>query len=265
MQLYCQEYGDGSPVIILHGLLGASGNWHTLSRTVFADHFHVYALDLRNHGRSPHNGVFDYPSMVGDVVAFMDARSLAQAAVLGHSMGGKVGMWLALRHADRVRRLISADMAPRAYPPHHMHLLNSLRSIDLEQYDSRGAIDESLAVKIESLPVRQFLLKNLHSDGEGRYSWKMNLDAIYRNYPRINEGIQTSGRFEKPALFIKGGKSSYITDQDRPQIESLFPNARFAELPAAGHWLHAEAPREFASLVVDFLSDDVSRGIQNSL
>lgn len=253
MQLFYQQYGNGFPLIILHGLLGASGNWHTLSRNVFADHFNVFALDLRNHGRSPHDDIFDFPSMVADVVAFMDEQGLADAYVLGHSMGGKVAMWLALEHPDRVKKLISADIAPRTYPPHHMHILNGLKAVKPREYSSRTEIDEALAAHVEAFPVRQFLLKNLEL-ADGVYRWKMNLDVIYDQYPRINEGIETHLSYEKPALFIKGGKSNYITEQDKPMIESLFTDVRYAELPDAGHWLHAESPEAFASAVLDFLT-----------
>ena len=253
MQLYYQQYGNGFPLIILHGLLGASGNWHTLSRNVFADHFNVFALDLRNHGRSPHYDIFDFPSMVADVVAFLDEQGLAEAHVLGHSMGGKVAMWLALEHPNRVKKLISADIAPRTYPPHHMHILNGLKAVKPHLFGSRAEIDEALAAHIDAFPVRQFLLKNLELKN-GVYRWKMNLDVISSQYPRINEGIETASRYGKPALFIKGGKSNYITDQDKPMIQALFPDVQYAELPDAGHWLHAEAPEAFASAVLNFLN-----------
>ncbi len=252
MQLFYQQYGNGFPLIILHGLLGASGNWHSLSRNVFANHFNVFAIDLRNHGRSPHHDIFDFPHMVADVVQFMDDQGLAEAHVLGHSMGGKVAMWLAREHPDRVKKLISADIAPRTYPPHHMHILNGLKAVEPHRYTSRSEIDEALAGHIDAFPVRQFLLKNLELV-DGVYRWKMNLDAIYRQYPRINEGIETTLRFEKPALFIKGGKSNYITEQDKPMIEALFKDVQYAELPDAGHWLHAESPEAFASAVLNFL------------
>ena len=251
--LYTLEYGDGPALIILHGLLGASGNWHTLSRSVFAKHFKVFALDLRNHGRSPHHDVFDYPSMVGDVIEFMDHRRLDEAFVLGHSMGGKAAMWMALQHPDRISRLIVADMAPKAYPPHHLQLLEALRALDLKQYTSRADIDNALAEEIEDTRIRQFLLKNLTSNGAGSYSWKMNLPAIYSNYERINQELTHTNSFTKPTLFIRGGRSAYILDEDIPLIQRLFPDAAVATLPEAGHWVHADAPKPFGELVVEFL------------
>ena len=253
MKLFFKPYGEGPPLIILHGLLGAGGNWHTLSRSVFSEYFHVFALDLRNHGRSDHDDGFDYPCMVEDVRQFFVEHGLKSANVLGHSMGGKVAMWLALMYPDLVSRLIVADIAPRAYPPHHMHILNALKSIDLTAYTTRAAIDEALAEEIKDMGVRQFLLKNLASNGQGAYSWKMNLLVIYDNYPKVNEGIDTQHSFAGPVLFIKGGRSNYITKNDASQIQALFPASTVEEIPKSGHWVHAEAPKQFAELVLQFL------------
>ncbi|MEM8486769.1 MAG: alpha/beta fold hydrolase [Bacteroidota bacterium] len=254
MKLFHQAYGEGPALLILHGLLGASGNWHTLSRSVFSEKYSVYTLDLRNHGRSPHNPVFDYASMTADVREFILDNQLGQAHVLGHSMGGKVAMWLALEHPELVSKLIVADMAPRAYPPHHMHILNALKGLDLPAYSGRQDIDNALAEHIKEAGVRQFLLKNLASQGGGRYSWKMNLDAIYNSYTRINEGVETAQQFTGPALFVKGGRSNYITENDAPQIQQLFPAAQIQHLPNVGHWVHAEAPQAFAAMVMSFLA-----------
>ena len=255
LKLYSQSYGAGQPLIILHGLLGASGNWHTLSRNVFGKHFQVFTLDLRNHGRSPHDDRFDFPSMVEDVRAFMRDENLSSAHVLGHSMGGKVAMLLALNYPELVDHLIVADIAPRAYPPHHMHILNALRDLDLPAYTSRTQIDEALSVNIKELGVRQFLMKNLSSNGAGGYVWKMNLPAIYDNYTKINVEVSTTNVFTGPVLFIKGGRSNYITDKDVPAIETLFPAAAVQTIPGIGHWVHAEAPKAFSEMVLNFLSD----------
>ncbi len=254
MKLFHQAYGEGPALLILHGLLGASGNWHTLSRSVFSEQYSVYTLDLRNHGRSPHDPVFDYASMTADVREFMLDNQLRHAHVLGHSMGGKVAMWLALQHPELVSRLIVADMAPRAYPPHHMHILNALKGLDLPAFNSRQDIDNALAEHIKEAGVRQFLLKNLASQGGGQYGWKMNLDAIYDNYTRINEGIESEQHYAGPALFVKGGRSNYITEKDSLQIRQLFPAAEIQDLPNAGHWVHAEAPQAFSSMVMSFLA-----------
>ena len=254
MKLFYQSYGSGTPLIILHGLLGASGNWHTLSRSVFAEHFQVFTLDLRNHGRSPHDDQFDYPSMVEDVRTFIRDEDLGAVHIIGHSMGGKVAMWLALQYPELVNRLIVADMAPRAYPPHHMHILNALKGLDLPHYTSRTQIDGALSEHISDAGVRQFLMKNLASDGAGGYSWKMNLPAIYDNYTNINQEVHTDLVFDGPALFVKGGRSNYITEKDTPQINRLFPAARVQTIPDVGHWVHAAAPKPFAEMVISFLN-----------
>ena len=253
MQLFYNEYGDGQPLIILHGLLGASGNWHSLSKNVFSSHFRVITVDLRNHGRSPHDNVFDYQSMVEDIRELLDSLGLAAAHILGHSMGGKVAMWLALNYNALVNKLIVVDIAPREYPAHHLHIFNGLRALNLALYGSRAEIDKALADYVAEASVRQFLLKNLSSDGKGSYSWKMNLESIYQNYPLINEAVETDDTFTGQSLFIKGGRSSYIRNEDEAEIRALFPNTQFISIPNAGHWVHAESPKDFSKSVVDFL------------
>lgn len=255
MRLYYKEYGAGHPLIVLHGLLGAGGNWHTISSRWLGQQFTVYAIDLRNHGRSPHSEEFSYEAMVGDLLAFMDEHGLSSAHVLGHSMGGKVAMLFALTHPERVDHLVVADMAPRAYAPSHNDIFDALRSTDPNQYGSRQEIDQAIAQKIVDPGVRQFLLKNLSHDRErGTYAWQMNLEGIYRNYHRLNEAIDAEHPFEGPALFIRGEKSDYIRDEDVPGIKWLFPEAEFVTIPNAGHWVHAEAPQAFAEAVLAFLT-----------
>ncbi|WP_103018953.1 alpha/beta fold hydrolase [Salinibacter altiplanensis] len=254
MELFYNQYGDsGSPLIILHGLLGAHGNWHTLSRTAFQDAARVYAVDQRNHGRSPHADRMDYSTLAADLRRFTDHHDLGPAAVLGHSMGGKTAMQTALEYPDRVDRLIVVDMAPRAYPPHHTELLDALARIDPEGYESRDAIDEALAEDVSSWPIRQFLLKNLDYDGE-TYAWRMNLDAIRAHYDDITAALPTTSPFEGPALFVRGGASDYVTDEDREGIRARFPNAELVTIDGAGHWVHADAPDALAAVVTDFLS-----------
>lgn len=254
VELNYQEYGDGPPFLILHGLLGASGNWHTLSRNVFAEDFHVFALDLRNHGRSPHAEQLDYPSMAADVERFYQHHAIRQAYLMGHSMGGKVAMQLALTDPGLVKRLVVVDVAPKAYPPYHQEILDALESVDLSKTASREEVDEQLAKKISEKPIRQFLLKNLSYDGDaGRYFWQMGLDEIASNYPNINEAVVSDRTYDGPTLFIRGGNSSYIEDEDMDEIRRLFPKARLETIPGAGHWIHADKPEEFAEVVVDFL------------
>ena len=253
LSLYYKDYGSGPPFIILHGMLGASGNWHTLSRNVFGKHFSVYTVDQRNHGRSPHSDRFGYPAMAEDLWVFLEEHDLDSTHLMGHSMGGKTAMYAALAFPDRIDRLVIADMAPKAYPPHHDYIFEALQSVDPANYDRREAIDAVLADAIPARPIRQFLLKNLDYDGN-RYTWKMNLDAIHANYDQITKGLDTDRTFEGPALFIAGANSDYLTEADMPRIRENFPQAEFVPIENAGHWVHADAPQAFGAAVVDFLT-----------
>lgn len=251
-KLFYKEYGEGHPLIILHGLLGASGNWHTLSRTVFSEHFRVLTVDQRNHGRSFHSDRFDYPAMAEDIWHFLDELEIDSIYMLGHSMGGKTAMYAALAFPERIDKLVVVDMAPKEYPPHHAPIIEALQGIDPSEYESRSDIDDVLAESISSYRIRQFLLKNLDYDGE-QYRWKMNLDAIAENYNKINQGLDTDRTYEGPTLFIRGETSDYIRDDDLPLIRKNFPQAELVTIDGAGHWVHADAPDAFADVVVDFL------------
>ena len=255
MKLFYNQYGqEGPPLIILHGLLGSSDNWHTLSRTSFSDISRVYALDLRNHGRSPHSEDIDYETMAADVRTFINRHNLGTVNLLGHSMGGKVAMQTALSYADVVDGLIVADMTPRAYPPSHRDLLDALHRLDPSRYDSRSEIDATLAEDVSSWPVRQFLLKNLKYNGE-EYTWKPNLEAIRTNYDAILEALPEQPTFHGPTLFVRGGNSDYVLDEDLPEIRTRFPSSELVTIDHAGHWVHADTPDAFAEVVTDFLTD----------
>jgi len=255
MELFYNQYGDsGPPLIILHGLLGGHGNWHTLSRTAFQQIARVYAVDQRNHGRSPHADQIDYPTLAADLRTFIDRHSLAPAHLLGHSMGGKTAMQIALSYPDRVDRLIVVDMAPRAYPPEHTALLEALARIDPREYESRGAIDDALAEDVPSWPIRQFLLKNLDYDGE-TYTWRMNLDAIRAHYDDLTAALPEGASFKGPTLFVRGGESDYIAAADMDGIRARFPAAKLVTIDGAGHWVHADAPDALADVVTDFLAE----------
>ncbi|NNE70583.1 MAG: alpha/beta fold hydrolase [Rhodothermales bacterium] len=253
MDLHFREYGSGAPLTILHGLLGSGGNWHTLSRARFSRSHRVVVPDLRNHGRSPHDSRFDYEAMANDVIALWDKLEIESSAVLGHSMGGKVAMHLALAYPERVSHLIVADMAPRAYQPGHEALLQALIDAAPQTHDSRASVEAFLAERIQDNAVRQFLLKNLERH-EGGYRWQMNLEVIAANYDRVIEGLTVFATFEGPTLFIRGGNSPYVLDDDLPLIEAYFPSAELKTLLGTGHWLHAESPGAFADLVEEFLT-----------
>lgn len=254
LQLAYKKYGEGDPLVILHGLLGSSGNWHTLARSVFCRYFTVYTIDQRNHGRSPHSDQIDYPAMAADLLRFFEDHGIDKCLLIGHSMGGKTAMEFALSHPERVERLLIVDIAPKEYPASHEQIIEALRSVDLSKMSSRADIDHVLADQIPDPPVRRFLLKNLsYSTTKGRYEWELNLDAIQEHYARINEAIKNGRTFDGPTLFVRGADSDYISEKDEQDIKKLFPQAEFKTVEEAGHWVHADQPEDFAEIAVDFL------------
>jgi pimeloyl-ACP methyl ester carboxylesterase len=252
MQLHFKEYGQGRPVVLLHGLFGSSDNWHLIA-TRLAETFQVFALDHRNHGQSPHSAEMDYPVMAADVDRFFSARGVDSARVVGHSMGGKTAMQLALHFPARVEKLVVADMAPRAYAPAHDQIFAALLALDLPKFQNRTQIEAALAPDIPNVVLRRFLLKNLGHDAAGAFFWKINLRDIAHNYWRLREPVAGEAPFTKPALFIRGGKSKYLQPADEPLIREWFPAATIQTIPEAGHWVHADQPQEFLRLVLDFL------------
>ncbi len=263
MQLFYETYGDGYPLIILHGLFGSLENWRTLSR-LFSRCYRVFALDQRNHGRSPHSEEFNYPALAQDVREFMERQRLSSAYVLGHSMGGKTAMQLALAYPERVDKLVVVDIAPKAYPHGHDAIFDALGSIRPAEFHRRKDVDAALAGKLPDEALRQFLLKNLVRKPNGAFEWGIGLDEIRRHYAEIAQGVGAAdrvaadrgdggGRFEKPTLFIRGARSEYIGERDREAIKRLFPYSRLVTVPGVGHWIHVEARRRFARIVLTFL------------
>jgi esterase len=257
MQLHFQVQGDGPPVIILHGFLGSLDNWRTVSRRL-SDTFRVFTIDLRNHGGSPHSDQMSYELMSNDLLEFVDQQKLQSFLLLGHSMGGKVAMQFAIDHSESVAKLIVVDIAPRAYEPSHRPLLNALCSLDLRSYDSFTEIDSALATSVPAAVMRQFLLKNLIRDKDRRFKWRIDLESIARNYPHLAMAIAPRRSFSKPALFIRGGRSSYITENDISLIHESFPAAQVMTIADAGHWVHADALEQFLQAVNAFLGEDSS-------
>jgi pimeloyl-ACP methyl ester carboxylesterase len=252
MRLFYRQYGQGEPLLILHGLFGASDNWHTIA-TQLAEQFHVIVPDLRNHGQSPHSGEMNYPVMAADVAELLDTLGLPSAIILGHSMGGKVAMQLALTRPSLVQKLIVADMSPRGYTPLHNEIIAALAALSLESFSSRTEIEEALAGPIPSLNLRRFLLKNLGRAADGTFLWKMNLLAIDKSYPLLRAAVSGSAPYTGPALFIRGAKSEYIRATGEPAIPELFPRAEVHTIADAGHWLHADNPGGFLQIVREFL------------
>lgn len=252
MQLHFKQLGQGEPLVLLHGLFGSADNWLGVAPKL-AERFHVFIPDLRNHGVSPHDAAMDYSLMAADVEASFVAHNIGEAFVVGHSMGGKVAMRLALGFSDRVKKLVVVDMAPRAYAPSHESIFKALLGLKLAKFQTRTQLEDALAREIPSLNLRRFLLKNLGRDANGRFVWKMNLPGIQANYGRLCEAVDSGVPFGRPALFLRGGWSDYVTPADEPDIRRLFPAAEIQTIAASSHWVHADAPEEFVRRVVSFL------------
>jgi esterase len=246
-----EDAGSGRPLLILHGFFASSRNWRSIARQLAATR-PVFVLDMRNHGASPHAASMDYPSMAADVLAFMDARGMASADVLGHSMGGKVAMWLALQQPQRVGQLLIADISPVAYSHRFDNTVLALKALPLAQLSNRKQAEEHLASAIADLHYRQFLLQNLVLEN-GHYRWRVDLDIFHRNAPFIVGFPDTSAclPYTKPVLFLSGEQSTYIQPY---AIHALFPAAVIEVIAGTGHWLHAEAPQAFCAAVEQWLA-----------
>ncbi len=253
--IHYTQRGSGEPLIILHGLFGSGKNWQSLAR-VFAEHFEVYTLDLRNHGESFHHRDIDYELMVEDVHRLLRYLDIGRCTVIGHSMGGKTAMLLALQHSARVSKLVVVDIAPVPYPHDYDHLIDPILSLDLDRHENRSSIDQALQNDIPETPLRAFLMQNLARDGE-QWRWKVNWNAIKRyidkitGFPELPQDWQVSS----PTLFIRGEQSDYIGESEANLIADHFNPVEIKTLANAGHWLHAEQPQAFARLVLEFLLD----------
>jgi esterase len=242
------EHGDW--VLLIHGLFGAGDNLGALAKAL-ADDFRVVQIDLRNHGRSPHVDVMNFSAMASDIAALQDSLRIERSHIVGHSLGGRVAMQLALQEPARVRRLVVADIAPVAYAPHHTEIFAALDSLDLKDIPNRGVVDAQLAPLISDRGVRQFLLKSLYKEGDV-WRWRFNLPALENNYANIT-AAQTGAPFTGPTLFIKGGESDYIRPEYERAMRELFPHFELKTIAGAGHWLHGEKPETFNKITLEFL------------
>ena len=252
VKLAFEELGDpdNAPLIILHGFFASSRNWRQIAQRL-ADRFHVYLPDTRNHGASPHHPLMDYPSMSADLLRFMDDNGLATASLLGHSMGGKIAMWLALTNPGRVDKLIVADIAPVSYKHSFDNTVSALKALPLAELSNRKQAETLLAPRIPELSYRQFLLQNLILK-DGKYGWRLDLDIFQRMAPNIAAfpNADHLAPFTGKALFIAGGDSDFVKPE---AINLLFPASALATVADAGHWLHVQQPDIFATVVENFL------------
>jgi pimeloyl-ACP methyl ester carboxylesterase len=253
MQLASTVHGeptDRPPLVVAHGLFGSGRNWGAVARRL-AETRQVVALDMRNHGDSPKSPDHGYAAMAGDLAAAIAAIG-READLLGHSMGGKAAMVLALTDPARVRRLVVADMAPVAYAHSQMEYVRAMQAVDLATVARRADADRALAAAVPEPGLRGFFLQSLALGPSGA-SWKLNLAALAEQMPKIMAFPDLPGRFEGPTLFLTGGRSDYVRPEHWPEIRRLFPAARHVEIAGAGHWLHADAPEAFAAAVREFL------------
>ena len=252
MKLNYQEKGNGYPVILIHGMFGSLSNLGNLARCL-SNQFRVISVDLRNHGDSPHDSVFDMATMAEDILYLMDILSLPTAFIVGHSLGGKVGMQLALSHSDRVTKLVVADISPVTYQPRNDPALNGLIALSEASIQNRNQAEELLADFISDSQTRAFLLKNLKRNDD-RFVLKLNMNAVIENYGTALVAAPSGDRFDNPCLFIKGETSAYIQEKHRPIIKDMFPNSQVNVISGAGHWLHAEKPKLFNNQVMEFFT-----------
>jgi esterase len=254
--LHHLDQGQGRPLVILHGLFGTLDNWQTLARRWATEAgLRVVSVDLRNHGRSFHSTEHTYALMAQDVLELFDSLELGpDTTLLGHSMGGKVAMRLALDHPERLAKLIVVDIAPRFSDMEHQDdIVAGLQSVDFTTCTNRQEADAALAKYVPNFGTRQFLLKNLYRKEDNTFSWRINLEVLATQLAAIGEETIGIAPFMKPALFIRGGKSDYITAEDKlTSIPALFPNSQVATVVDAGHWLHAEKPEEVFEMVKTF-------------
>lgn len=255
LRVYGPVAPTGLPILLVHGLFGAASNWHGIARRL-AVRRRVLVPDLRNHGDSPWDDRLDYPSMAEDLTALLDDQGITRAHLVGHSMGGKVAMWLALTKPQRVGSLIVADMAPVTYGSRLVGLIAALCDLPVAELRDRQDADRRLSTAIAAPTVRGYLLQNLVQDPQGHWRWRLNLPVLAASLDAILGFPDAAGRqFPGPALFLYGGRSDYLTGEAFPRIRALFPLARLRAIPNAGHWIYADQPDAFSIAVSGFLKD----------
>jgi esterase len=250
MKLFFRVSGEGQPLIILHGLFGSSDNWYTLAKT-FATTNKVFVVDQRNHGQSPHSDEINYKVLAEDVREFISDQGIELPVVIGHSMGGKTAMNLAVKYPALIDALIVVDIVPKSYPMRHDKLLEGMKAIPLTTITSRHEADALLVPFAPDLAERQFILKNLVRTSAG-FSWKINLPALEAHLDDLGRGMEYDGHFDRPTLFIRGKNSPYFDQGDEQVVRKFFPKAEFETLDT-GHWVQAEKPDQFAQTVRSFL------------
>ena len=250
--LHSKIIGEGVPFLILHGYLGMGDNWKSLGNQ-FEEHFQIHLIDQRNHGRSFHADEFDYENLTKDLLNYIQFHNLENVILLGHSMGGKTAMLFAVKYPRVVDRLIIADISPRYYQPHHTDILKALNSVDFSIQNSRKLVDEKITELIPDIGVRSFLLKNVYWKEKGILAYRFNLQSLTKNNIEVGKALPPFTTFDKETLFLVGGNSGYIKENETSMIKAHFPKASIKTIANVGHWLHAEKPKVFYELVMSFL------------
>ena len=253
MKLNYKIFGEGKPLVILHGLLGSSDNWQTHAKKL-SETNKVYIVDQRNHGLSPHSDEHNYDLMCEDLVDLFADENINDAILIGHSMGGKTAMLFAQNYSHLLEKLIVADMGMKAYPPHHDLIFQGLYNVRVDECQSRKEAEARLGEFITDDSTRQFLLKNLYWKEPGKLAWRFNLDVLFNHLDEIIIGLPDD-KIDVQTLFIRGGNSNYVTDKDLPALHKVIPNLEVVTMENVGHWLHAENPEEFLRIVKTFIRD----------
>lgn len=253
--LHSKVIGTGTPLCILHGFLGMSDNWKTLGAAYAEKGFNVHLLDQRNHGKSFHSDDFNYDLLANDLRAYLNTKGIPNTALIGHSMGGKTAMQFACNFPEMTQKLLVADIAPKFYPPHHHEIITALQSVNLNEIKSRTEADKELQKHLKNSGIRQFLLKNLYWTKEKKLAFRFNLKVLSQKMEEVGENINSTDSYTGPTLFLKGSKSEYVTENDITDIKKHFPAATMDTVSNAGHWLHAENPKEFFEKSLLFLSE----------
>jgi len=251
MKLFHKEFGSGKPLVILHGLFGFSDNWQSHAKSL-SSYYRVILFDLRNHGRSPWDDNHAYEDMALDVAESLDQLSVDKACFIGHSMGGKVLMHLGLNHGSYIDKMIVVDMGTKSYPMHHQDVIHAIQSVNIESVTARSQVNEMLKPILASEGLRQFLLKNLYWKEKGVLAWRMNVKTLVKNMEEVLSALP-DGEILNDSLFIRGGLSNYILDDDVDLIQNQFPNSELLTIDGAGHWVHAEASEAFLEATLSFL------------
>jgi esterase len=245
--------GQGDPIVILHGLFGTLDNWATFGKRLDESGFMSVLVDQRDHGRSPHTDQFDYGHLATDLLRFSEENWIHKTILIGHSMGGKTGLKFVSEHADMVSKFICIDIGIKQYDHGHQDVFDALHAVDIDIVETRDQVQDILMSHLNDLGTVLFLMKNLSRRKEGGFEWKMNLPLLYRDYDNILSAIDFDSPCDIDTLFIRGGNSHYILDEDIPAIKAALPNSKIVTIPDAGHWVHVDKPIELFDQIIAFI------------